>query len=155
MNPLNLDLASLIVLGVVAHLAGDFLLQNDWMAVRKVERLVLAGPSSRWFLRHPAAYTHSGIHLVLLVPVFGLVALPVALVHLIIDTRVPVQWWMRTLGQTMPQGAQVLEWDEGDDPFCSVPHAVPVVDVGLFVQMAVDQTMHVLVIVLAAILISL
>ena len=73
-------------LAVVAHLVADWLLQNDWMALHKTS------------LKHPAAWVHAGIHGVLLGfaldPLAGLV---LGIVHLLIDTRVPLEWWMRVV----------------------------------------------------------
>lgn len=70
--------------GLVAHLVADWLLQNTWMAVNKTS------------LRHPAAWVHAGIHTLCLSlaldPISGLV---LGVVHLLIDTRVPLNWWFR------------------------------------------------------------
>jgi Protein of unknown function (DUF3307) len=69
---------------LVLHLIGDWLLQNEWMAVNKVR------------LTHPAAWVHSGIHGVLLGLVFGwLGGVILATSHILIDTRVPLRWWDR------------------------------------------------------------
>lgn len=38
MNPLGLDTNLLLLLGLVAHAIGDFLLQSHWMAARKADR---------------------------------------------------------------------------------------------------------------------
>ena len=74
---------------LVLHLIGDWLLQNDWMARCKVD------------LRHPAAWVHAGIHAVLLSLVLGWVGgLVLGLVHMLVDTRVPQQWWRRIFRQT-------------------------------------------------------
>ena len=45
---------SLFERGLVAHLVADWLLQNDWMALNKMN------------LRHPAGWVHAAIHGVLL-----------------------------------------------------------------------------------------
>src|ERR1044071_6077081 len=69
---------------LLLHLVGDWLLQNEWMAVKKVR------------LSHPAAWLHGGIHGILLGTVFGwLGGLVLAIVHMLVDTRVPVQWWIK------------------------------------------------------------
>ena len=71
--------------GFVAHLIADWILQNDWMALNKTD------------LRHPAAWTHASIHGVCLGLALGWWAgVVLGIVHLLIDTRVPVNWWMRT-----------------------------------------------------------
>jgi len=79
----------LFVWGLVVHLLADFFLQNEWMALNKVS------------LRHPAAWVHSGIHLLVLLLVFSpLVSVLLAVSHLLIDTRVPLQVWRRFYRQT-------------------------------------------------------
>ena len=66
------------------HLIGDWLLQNEWIAVNKVH----------W--NHPAAWMHGGIHGVLLGLVFGWVGgLVLAVLHMFIDTRIPIRWWIK------------------------------------------------------------
>ena len=70
--------------GLVAHLIADWVLQNDWMARYKTS------------LRHPAAWTHSGIQGLCLGLALGWQAgLVLGFVHMLVDTRVPVSWWMR------------------------------------------------------------
>jgi len=70
--------------GLVAHLVGDWILQNDWMAVNKTS------------LRHPAAYVHAAIQVLCLSIALGWVAgLILGFVHLLVDTRVPAYWWIR------------------------------------------------------------
>jgi Protein of unknown function (DUF3307) len=78
----------LLVWGAMVHLVADWLLQNDWMALHKVN------------LRHPAAWVHSGIHTVGLLLVFAWpAALLIGIAHLLIDTRKPLLWWMRVVKQ--------------------------------------------------------
>lgn len=77
---------NLLVWGAMVHLVADWLLQNDWMALNKVN------------LRHPAAWVHSGIHTVGLLLVFDWpAALLIGLSHLLVDTRHPLLWWMRVV----------------------------------------------------------
>jgi hypothetical protein len=132
MNPLDLDATQLVVWALIAHVIADWLLQTDWMAKHKAERggwparkrrapgpqdsptEVLSlrmdtriaegapAPPPPWWKRHPAAYAHAGIHAVALAPLFGWVTLPLAVVHLLIDTRTPVAWWARLIRQTQP-----------------------------------------------------
>jgi hypothetical protein len=69
---------------LVAHLVADWLLQNSWMAVNKTT------------LRHPAGWVHAGIHGICLgLALDPLAGLLLGVVHLLIDTRVPVNWWIR------------------------------------------------------------
>lgn len=75
--------------GMVAHLIADWLLQNDWMARNKAN------------LRHPAAWVHTGIHVLLLTLALGWQAgLALGALHLILDTRRPLGWWRRFFKQT-------------------------------------------------------
>jgi|SRR5688572_14709223 len=69
---------------LVAHLIADWILQNEWMARHKIS------------LRHPASWVHSGIQGTCLGLVLGVQGgLILGLVHLLIDTRVPLNWWIR------------------------------------------------------------
>lgn len=69
---------------LIAHLVGDWILQNDWMARNKSS------------LRHPASWTHSMIQGVCLGLALGWKAGPwLGFAHLLIDTRVPLGWWIR------------------------------------------------------------
>jgi hypothetical protein len=89
----------LFVWGLVVHLIADWLLQNEWMAIHKID----------W--RHPAAWIHSGIHTAVLLLVFTWpVALLIGITHLLIDTRQPLVWWLRIVKQ-MPSAPnqQVVE----------------------------------------------
>jgi hypothetical protein len=73
----------------MAHLVADWLLQNEWMSNNKTS------------LRHPASWVHSGIHfLCLLLVMPWAFAMLVALIHLLVDTRVPLAWWRRIYRQT-------------------------------------------------------
>jgi hypothetical protein len=70
--------------GFMLHLVADWLLQNEWMAVNKLR------------ITHPAAWIHSGIHGILLGLLFGWMGgLVLALLHMIVDTRVPINWWIK------------------------------------------------------------
>jgi hypothetical protein len=108
----------LLVWGVLAHVVADWLFQNEWMAINKVN----------W--KHPAAWTHSGVHVVALCFVFHpLVALGLGISHLIIDTRKPKDWWQGVIKQT--RGGEI----------------------GTHVSFWVDQVMHVVCIAIAALLV--
>jgi hypothetical protein len=70
--------------GLVAHLVADWVLQDNWMARNKTS------------LRHPAAWTHAAIQGLCLALALGWQAgLVLGFIHLLIDTRLPVSWWMR------------------------------------------------------------
>lgn len=125
MNSFRLDATGLMVWGLVAHLIADWMFQNDWMASNKAN------------LRHPAGYVHAGVHGVALALVFGWVAVPLAVAHLLIDTRTPVVWLSRLVHQTQPAAR------------------FPDVDMGMLVRIWVDQVWHVACIAIAALLMTL
>jgi hypothetical protein len=86
---------------LVAHLVADWILQNDWMALNKKS------------LRHPAAWTHAAVHgLCLGLVLGGLAGLVLGLAHLLIDTRVPLNWWMRSFKKcdTAPDAGVIAVW---------------------------------------------
>jgi hypothetical protein len=119
MIAIGLHATSLLLWGVAIHLFCDWLLQNDWMARYKSS------------LKHPASWVHSGIHLIGLLLIFPwYAALIIAIIHLLIDTRVPLVWWRKAYRQTR----------EGD--------------VALHVAMWSDQVAHITVLAIAALLIG-
>lgn len=74
--------------GLIAHLIADWLLQNEWLAVNKMH------------LRHPAAWIHAAVHALLLGIALGwLSGIVLGGMHLLIDTRLPLAWWQRMIGQ--------------------------------------------------------
>lgn len=183
LNPFGLDATGLMVWGSVAHAIADWPLQTDWMSAHKAARRRRPHPNpgpdlydksatvpGPWWDRHPAAYTHAGVHLVFLLPVFGLLAVAIALVHLVIDTRTPVAWWSRLVRQTQPSGQQALaagmgvggqveDAHVGEDGIRIIGRvrldsvsasAIPVVDVGMLVRFNVDQVFHLAVLAAAA-----
>lgn len=80
---------ALLLWGLVAHLVADWILQNAWMAEHKTD------------LRHPAGYVHAGIHGLALALVFPWpAAVVLAVAHLLIDTRKPLEWWRKFYRQT-------------------------------------------------------
>lgn len=162
MNPWGLGAGELLLWGLVAHLVADWLLQSDWMAAHKSGRRVLDGERSRafasgWWDRHPAAYVHAAIHMWALAAVFGLPAIALAGVHLLIDTRVPVAWLARRVGQTPPNPEPAPEYGRIDvsRPIeaGNVTAYVPV-DIGMLVRIAVDQVWHVVSIAVAALVVG-
>lgn len=87
--------------GLVAHLVADWILQNDWMAIHKTS------------LRHPAAWTHATIQGLCLWLALGWQAgLVLGFAHLLIDTRVPVAFWMRFFKkcQKAPDVGSIAVW---------------------------------------------
>lgn len=87
--------------GLIAHLVADWILQNDWMALNKTN------------LRHPAGWVHAGIHGVCLGLALGwLGGLVLGFVHLLIDTRVPVDWWIRVFKNCgkAPEATSIAIW---------------------------------------------
>jgi hypothetical protein len=99
--------------GFVAHLIADWLLQNDWMATYKVN------------LRHPAAWTHAAIHAVFLSLVLGWQAgLVLAVIHMLVDTRMPASWWQNVIVQTKKGQIALILKVAVDQVFHIVPIAV-------------------------------
>lgn len=158
----------LLAFAIVAHLVGDFLLQNEWMALNKSGRRRIRGmlrggapvPGS-WWDRHPSAYVHAAIHgavqLVILGPIGAVV---VAVTHFLIDLRAPVAWWSRLIRQTQPEQQRItLLLAPQERPVDrSVPReatltlAIPrtVMDIGADVRIWADQTWHLAVLALVA-----
>jgi hypothetical protein len=89
--------------GLVAHLIADWLLQNDWMALHKIN------------LRHPAGWVHASVHAVLLGIALGWRGgLVLGILHLLIDTGRPVNWWVRVFKKCdgAPQAALIRIWTD-------------------------------------------
>lgn len=93
---------TVFVWAMMIHLVADWMLQTEWMVVNKAK------------LTHIAAWAHSGIHcvaLLLILPWY--LALAVGITHLLIDTRIPVNWWMKTIKgvpKDSPTFGQVELW---------------------------------------------
>ena len=94
----------LFVCGFAWHVFADWILQNHWQAQNKVSLL------------HPAAYVHSGIHLLGLLFIFPAwwMAVLIAVTHILIDTRVPLAWWRSFFKQTTdgPVAIDVAIWGD-------------------------------------------
>lgn len=141
MNPWDLSASDLLVWGIVLHLIADWPLQNEWMANNKM------------YLRHSfSGYVHATIHGILLAFVFGWAAIPLAVVHLLIDTRKPVVWWSKMFEQTQPIGAMAVTDDPEDDEDARL---VFLYDLGLEVRIWTDQVFHIFTIAVAALLVTL
>lgn len=132
MNPFDLSASDLLIWGIVLHLVADWPFQNDWMSTNKGNLL------------HPAGYVHASIHGGFLALVFGWVAIPLAIAHLLIDTRKPVEWWSKLVGQTQPTGLAIPTRDL----------RIPVVDIGLWVRLMLDQVFHIVCVAVAALVVA-
>lgn len=109
----------LFVWGSLLHLVADWLLQTEWMTRHKTN------------LRHPAGWVHGGVHALLLSAVFPWgAALAVGVIHVIVDTRVPLRWWLR----------HYKRLSDG-------PHR-------LTVEIWADQVLHLVIIALAALIVA-
>lgn len=110
----------LFVWAFVAHLAADWLFQTEWMVIYKVN------------LRHPAGYVHAAVYTLFMALVFPPpIAILIGVTHLLVDTRVPVRWWMRVV-KRMAEGS---------------PSAGAV-------EMGVDQVLHIMVIAFFALMVT-
>jgi hypothetical protein len=97
-------------------------------------------------LLYPAAYVHAGLQGAMLALVFGWVAIPLAVVHLLIDTRKPVIWWSKLWRQTQPNGHGIRVPGE--------EFPVPLYDMGIEVRIWTDQVFHIICIAVAALLVA-
>jgi hypothetical protein len=147
MNPWDLSASELMIWGLVLHLIADWPLQNDWMANNKTRRADF--PYHVWFIRHPAAYVHAGIHWALLSIIFGWVALPLAIAHLIIDCRWVVAKWAHLMRQT-PSTIFVVT-----NPMKPEAPKITLMDIGTEVRFWTDQVFHIVCVAIAAVLVSL
>jgi hypothetical protein len=67
------------------------------------------------YLNHPATWVHSGIQALALTLALGWQAgLVLGLIHLLIDTRLPLLWWKRFFRQTQegPAALHVAIWGD-------------------------------------------
>lgn len=165
MNLWDLSASDILVWGIVLHLIADWPFQNDWMANNKMKRRVrkqrhgdgiispprMYQPSDRWWDRHPAAYVHAGIHVLFLAYIFGWVAIPLGVAHLLIDTRVPIVWWgTKVFKQTQPQGDLVEATRPNHNEFAYKP----LYDMGAEVRIWTDQVFHIFCIAVAALIVA-
>ena len=110
-----IEASQYLIWAIVAHLVADWLLQNDWMARNKTS------------LAHPAAWAHGAVHLVAMLLIFPVhIAVSIVVLHMLIDTRLPLRLWQQTIRQTV----------DG-------PYAVPV-------AIWVDQVLHIVILAFAA-----
>jgi len=91
----------------VWHLFADWIFQSDWMARNKANYVPYPpkqkkeGDGPLFLIPHPAAWVHSGIHLLGLFFIFPWwMAIPIAITHLLIDLRFPLVWWRGFFKQT-------------------------------------------------------
>ncbi len=89
--------------GLLAHLVADWLLQNDWMALNKMN------------LRHPAGWVHASIQGLLLGLALGWKGgVVLGLAHLVLDTGWPLSWWIHVFKKCegAPQIALIRIWTD-------------------------------------------
>lgn len=138
MNPWGLTASELLVWGIVLHLVADWPLQNHWMANHKQNLL------------HPAAYLHAMVHVFLLTFVFGWAAFALGFVHLLIDTRKPVEWWSKLVRQTQPENRYFFQRSDTSRK----TYEIMVYDIGTEVRFWTDQVFHIACVAVAALLIA-
>lgn len=88
---------------LVAHLVADWLFQNDWMAHHKTS------------LGHPAAWVHGAIQALALSWALSWPAgLALGLAHVLIDTRVPLRWWIDVFKKSAkaPDASSISLWTD-------------------------------------------
>lgn len=119
------------------HLFADWILQNDYMARNKANYVPFPsrpnheGDGPLLLIPHPAAWVHSGIHLVGLLFIFPWwMAVLIAISHLLIDLRFPLVWWRKFYKQTVTG------------------------DVALHVAIWGDQVAHITILAIAALIIG-
>ena len=125
------------VVFLICHLVGDFLLQTDWQARHKHGGLGRDPVARRALLSHVAWYTAVFIPAIVwivltadLSAAMGLLLLAIIFVpHLVQDDGRVVMWWMRDVKRTEPSDAPG-------------------------VTVVVDQTLHIVVLFLTAVLIA-
>lgn len=94
MIPFNLGQTTLLVWGIAAHCLADWFLQNHWQATTKTD------------LRKLGGWVHAALHGLCAAMVFPWpYAAVLAVLHLLIDTRKPLEWWGRLVGQSAPEQA--------------------------------------------------
>jgi uncharacterized protein DUF3307 len=92
-------MSELFIYGLCAHLVADWFLQNEPMALNKVQ------------LGHPWGIIHALLHVNCLLLFWrtvgepatlrlAVVALTYGLAHYVIDLRTPLVWWRKLIGQT-------------------------------------------------------
>lgn len=139
MNPWGLSAEGLTIFGIVLHLIADFPLQSGWMANKKVK------------VFHPAGYIHATIQGLCLAVIFGWAAIPLAVVHLLIDFRKPVAWWSRLMRQTQPANRIYFQRWNAVTP----TEEIPLYDMGNEVRIWTDQVFHITCVAIAALLVTL
>ena len=87
----------------MAHLVADWLLQNDWMAMHKMNLL------------HPAGWVHASVHALLLGLALGWAGGAVlGALHLLIDTGYPMNWWIKVFKKcdAAPHATLIRIWTD-------------------------------------------
>ena len=85
-----------LVLAIIGHLVGDYLLQNDWMAMEKKRNPMVAVCHA--YIWTASVTLFSGW---LLIPEGrgAIVALALLITHFVQDHTMIVHWWMKLIGQ--------------------------------------------------------
>lgn len=170
----KIDFLYLLVAGGVVHLFVDWFLQNHWQAINKMKRrerirrtaitqnigghdevvdVIDTLLPSRWWDRHNAAYTHAGLHALFLLIVFPLwAALLICVLHLIIDTRSPLDWWGKFTRQTVDREGYVNIFPSDDFYRGREEHRERYLGIGTHVGIWRDQTAHIIVLALVSLL---
>lgn len=108
---------------LIAHLVGDYILQNHWMATQK---------TSRWF----AALTHAIFYTIPFVVLFGgsWALIPICLTHAVIDRYRLIRLWLNFWGV----GCSGSLWTFFGAPEIEAP--LPFLSVWLMI--IADNTLH-------------
>lgn len=127
---------------LLGHLAGDYVLQNSWMALNKRQNLIIC-------VIHCAVYTFcvcAGLFL-FNVPLSFLLLIGIFISHFILDSTTLVDKWMRFYGITSFTGCvpyrsnfkhrKVPDWTA----MITVSQVIQTA-FGTFVYIAVDNTLH-------------
>ena len=98
-------MTELILIGILIHLFCDWFLQNEWMAINKVNP------------KHVAGYLHAAIHTLGMMFIFPIwAAILIGALHWLIDLRFILAWWRKFYKQTAdpnnPASLHVAFWQD-------------------------------------------
>lgn len=106
---------------LVGHLAGDYILQNRWMALNKEKRIGPLAVHSAVYAACVAAFALP----VQTLPMGGILLIFIS--HMVLDRRSLVRWWMREVNG--------IEAGSPEEPFLKI---------------AIDQGFHIIILALVA-----